>query len=44
MIADLIALEKQLAALLDSFGIVGGKDAMPIDEGIKTELPDQKIR
>jgi hypothetical protein len=25
-------------------GLTAETDAMPVDEGIKTELPDQKIR
>jgi arylsulfatase A-like enzyme len=37
-------LEKQLADLLAAAGLGGGKDKIPLDEGIKTELPDQKIR
>jgi hypothetical protein len=37
-------LEKQLASLLAAEGLTPGKDSMPLDEGIKTELPDQKIR
>ena len=37
-------LERQLAALLGSYGLTPERDVMPIDEGIKTGLPDQKIR
>ena len=37
-------LEQQLASLLAAEGLTPGKDPMPLDEGIKTELPDQKIR
>jgi N-acetylglucosamine-6-sulfatase len=37
-------LERRLASLLAGFGLDGGKDQMPIDEGIKGDLPDQKIR
>jgi N-acetylglucosamine-6-sulfatase len=37
-------LERQLAALLASFGLTPEKDTMPLDEGIKSALPDQKIR
>ena len=37
-------LEQQLAELLASSGLTLGKDTMPLDEGIKAELPDQKIR
>ena len=35
-------LEVQLAVLMDETGIK--QDKMPIDEGIKKDLPDQKIR
>jgi arylsulfatase A-like enzyme len=37
-------LERQLAELLASFGLDHGRDTMPLDEGIKTALPDAKIR
>jgi N-acetylglucosamine-6-sulfatase len=37
-------LERQLAALLAAAGRGSGHDPMPIDEGIKTALPDAKIR
>ncbi len=37
-------LEEQLVALLASEGLTIESDKMPIDAGIKTELPDQKIR
>jgi hypothetical protein len=37
-------LERQLATLLASFGLTPEKDTMPLDEGIKSALPDQKIR
>jgi len=37
-------LERQLAGLLASFGLTPEKDTMPLDEGIKSALPDQKIR
>ena len=37
-------LEKQLAALLAANGLTSDKDKMPFDEGIKAQLPDQKIR
>ena len=37
-------LEQQLAALLVAEGLTPEKDKMPLDEGIKKELPDQKIR
>ncbi len=37
-------LERQLAELLASFGLDQGRDTMPLDEGIKTALPDAKIR
>ena len=38
------ALEKQLAALLAAEGLTPEKDTMPLDEGIKAQLPEQKIR
>ena len=37
-------LERRLAALLEQHGLGAGHDPMPLDEGIKTELPDAKIR
>ncbi len=37
-------LEKQLATLLSEQGLTPDKDKMPLDEGIKAQLPDQKIR
>ena len=37
-------LERRLADLLTAAGLGEGKDKMPLDEGIKSELPDQKIR
>ena len=37
-------LERKLAALLDAHGLGPGKGRMPIDAGIKGELPDAKIR
>lgn len=37
-------LEAQLTALLATHGLTPDADRMPLDEGIKTELPDQKIR
>ena len=37
-------LEQQLTTLLAAEGLTPDKDKMPIDEGIKKELPDQKIR
>jgi N-acetylglucosamine-6-sulfatase len=37
-------LEQQLAALLAAEGLTPEQDKMPLDEGIKTALPDQKIR
>jgi N-acetylglucosamine-6-sulfatase len=38
------ALQKELDGLLSASGLAGSADKMPIDEGIKKELPDQKIR
>ena len=37
-------LDRQLAALLEAQGLGAGKDRMPIDEGIKDALPEQRIR
>jgi N-acetylglucosamine-6-sulfatase len=37
-------LEQELAKLLAAEGLTPGRDKMPLDEGIKQELPDQKIR
>lgn len=37
-------LEKQLSELMSAEGLAPGKDRMPLDEGIQTKLPDQKIR
>ncbi|MCC7374552.1 MAG: sulfatase [Verrucomicrobiales bacterium] len=37
-------LEKQLASLLAAEGLTPDRDRMPLDQGIKGELPDQKIR
>jgi len=37
-------LERRLADVLASFGLTPDKDTMPLDEGIKSALPDQKIR
>ena len=37
-------LERQLAELLASYGLDEGRDTMPLDQGIKTALPDAKIR
>jgi N-acetylglucosamine-6-sulfatase len=36
--------EQQLSALLAAEGLAGDQDQMPLDEGIRTELPDKKIR
>jgi arylsulfatase A-like enzyme len=37
-------LEVRLSELLAAQGLTPDKDKMPLDEGIKIELPDQKIR
>jgi N-acetylglucosamine-6-sulfatase len=37
-------LERRLSALMAGFGLGWGRGAMPLDEGIKPDLPDQKIR
>jgi len=41
VVADLKA---ELARLMTEAGLPEGADRMPLDEGIKSELPDQKIR
>ncbi|MGA1617579.1 MAG: sulfatase [Pirellulales bacterium] len=37
-------LERRLATELAALGLTPESDTMPLDEGIKTELPDEKIR
>jgi arylsulfatase A-like enzyme len=37
-------LERELSRLMAATGLTPDTDRMPIDAGIKTELPDQKIR
>jgi N-acetylglucosamine-6-sulfatase len=37
-------LKSELSRLMKETGLTPATDRMPIDEGIKTELPDQKIR
>jgi len=37
-------LSAQLGALLAAEGLTPERDRMPLDEGVKSELPDQKIR
>mgnify|MGYP005827020149 CR=1 FL=1 len=38
------ALRQELAQLMASAGLTPETDKMPLDEGIKQALPDQKIR
>lgn len=38
------SLERQLAELMEAQGLTAEKDTMPLDQGIGTELPDQKVR
>lgn len=38
------ALERQLLAALAAEGLTPDRDRMPLDEGVKAQLPDQKIR
>ncbi|MBM3845284.1 MAG: sulfatase [Verrucomicrobia bacterium] len=38
------SLESQLARLLAAEGLTPDRDRMPLDEGVKRELPDAKIR
>ena len=42
--ANALALQKELARQLKATGLTPANDKMPLDEGIKMELPDQKIR
>ena len=37
-------LDQQLAAMIATEGLTTDKEKMPLGQGIKTELPDQKIR
>jgi hypothetical protein len=37
-------LEEHLAGMLAAQELTPDKDKMPLDEGIKAQLPDQKIR
>jgi len=37
-------LERRLTALLAAHGLTPATDTMPLDEGIKTALPDPKVR
>ncbi len=38
------AMKAELASVMASVGLNSQNDLMPIDEGIKQDLPDQKIR
>ena len=42
MMGKVKELQAELARLKQELGLV--RDVMPLDEGIKTALPDQKIR
>jgi arylsulfatase A-like enzyme len=42
--AKLTELKEELTRLMSGLGLTPQTDRMPIDQGIKTELPDQKIR
>ena len=37
-------LQAELAKQMKQTGLTAATDKMPLDEGIKKELPDQKIR
>ena len=37
-------LQAELAKQMKQTGLTAATDKMPMDEGIKKELPDQKIR
>jgi len=38
------SLQKELARLMKTTGLTPQTDKLPIEEGIKKDLPDQKIR
>lgn len=42
--AEVPQLRAELARLMAATGLTAANDRMPLDEGIKKELPDQKIR
>ena len=42
--SSLAGMKAELARLMAAAGVPPGSDSMPIDAGIKKELPDQKIR
>lgn len=43
--ADVVAtMKKELTKVMAEAGLTAETDVMPLDEGIKSELPDQKIR
>jgi N-acetylglucosamine-6-sulfatase len=42
--SELKTLQKELQKLMRATGLTPETDKMPLDEGIKKELPDQKIR
>jgi N-acetylglucosamine-6-sulfatase len=42
--SELETLKQELARLMAATGLTPENDRMPIDEGIKRELPDSKIR
>ena len=42
--ARLAELKQELTRLMTAAGLTPQSDQMPIDQGIKKELPDQKIR
>jgi arylsulfatase A-like enzyme len=42
--SELKGLQKELQKLMKATGLTPGTDTMPLDEGVKKELPDQKIR
>jgi N-acetylglucosamine-6-sulfatase len=42
--SELKVLQQELTRLLKATGLTPETDKMPLDEGIKKELPDQKIR
>jgi N-acetylglucosamine-6-sulfatase len=42
--AKLAEMQAELGRVMTESGLTAGTDKMPLDEGIKKELPDQKIR
>ena len=43
-VKQLTELQQELARLMKATGLTPQADKMPLDEGVKTDLPDQRIR